>query len=89
MKDNSRLVMKLYIEIINQVAFENLGFTFETMRDEYSKVTFPSGWIAVNISYDGLDLIDAKGCSYGKLDFGCYPIRKGSMWLYKKPTYII
>lgn len=83
MKDNSRLVQELFVIPNDQLAFESLGFNFETIK-EGLKVTFPFGWTMKDIDNDGftLDLIDENGCSQGKIEFGNYPNRKGNMWLF-------
>ncbi len=83
MKDNYQLVTELYVIPSDQVAFESLGFHFEPIR-EFLKVTFPVGWTMKDIDNDAFtcDLIDENGRSKGKIEFGCYPNRKGNMWLF-------
>ncbi len=97
MINNLRVVENLYVNLINQEAFENLGFNFKTKKFDYSVedrhfkgeeliVTFPVGWTLTSFNDDGFtaDILDEKGFSQGRVDFGCYPNRKGYMWLLRE-----
>lgn len=95
MRDNSMLVSSNVTENKSQLwnlghvipsnksSFENLGFKFKTNYNELF-VTLPEGW-KIETSDDGftVDLIDENGNNRGKIEFGNFPFRDGSMWLYE------
>lgn len=94
MKDNSMLVnskeaesVKIdYVNVMNQVSFENLGFKFET-KNNHSYAILPKGW-KIEEYLDGftLNFVDGDSIDHGKIEFGNYPHRKGCMWLYDEIT---
>ena len=95
MKDNSMLVnsnvkknksqLRRLGHVIpnNRSSFENLGFKFKSNEDVLY-VTLPEGW-TIQDSNDGFTvaLIDENGSDRGKIEFGNFPLRDGSMWLYE------
>lgn len=86
MDDSSRYVMTSKISIINQSAFEALGFTFESAEFGETKIVLPEGWVMADIDNDAFttDFIDPDGCSHGKFCCGNYPRIPARMWLYKE-----
>lgn len=84
MSQDSRVVVRAPIDVLQREVFESLGFAFEAddiNPDIHCKVTLPSGWTTRSDTF-GPEFIDEEGFARGAIDYGNYPRLPGCMWLY-------
>lgn len=84
MSEDSRVVVRAPIDVLQKEMFESLGFSFET--DDINpkihvKVTLPCGW-TTRPDIFGPEFIDTEGFARGAIDWGNYPRLPGCMWMY-------